>query len=119
MDAEPAVDHATQILRLHGAGAAGVMAPGVVRDMLLQLIVGEEMAAGRLLFGDQIADRVGHLAPESDSGDDRVEIVGWAQLPSLKIMEVDRRVDPVRRWTADRTVPAVFWVYAFRTTQVR
>src|SRR5580704_3735661 len=36
---ELAVDHAALFLRLHGAGTAGMVAPGIVRDMALQLVV--------------------------------------------------------------------------------
>ena len=52
VDPEFAVNHAALVFRLHGTGAAGMVAPGVILDMAPQLIVSIEMAARDLLFGD-------------------------------------------------------------------
>src|SRR5262245_41306089 len=69
VNAELAVDHAALILGLHGAGAASVMSPGVVRDVVSELGFGIEMASRALLLGNQMADGVGDLAAEPDPGD--------------------------------------------------
>ncbi len=91
MNPEFAVNHSSLILRLHGAASAGVMAPGVVLDMPLQLIVGVEMAAGNLFFDNEIADRIGDFAPEFDPGDNRIEIIGGVAITFAEIMEIDLR----------------------------
>src|SRR6266700_3305648 len=74
MDAEFAVDHAPLIFRFHGAGAAGMVAPGVILDMTLQLLLSIKVPAGNLLFDNKGSYRIYHLAPELDPGDHRVEI---------------------------------------------
>src|SRR6476660_1688939 len=58
INAEVAVDHPVLVLGLHCACPTGVVAPYIISDVLLQLVVGIEMAAGRFLLDDQIADSV-------------------------------------------------------------
>src|SRR5262249_27434724 len=55
---EFAVDYAGLIFRFHRTGATGMMAPGVILDMSLQLIVSIQVPTGDLLFDNQTAYRI-------------------------------------------------------------
>ena len=74
MDAEFAVDYSPLILGFHGTGAAGMVAPGVILDMTLQLLVSIKVPAGDLLFDNQGTYRIDHFASEFDPGNHCVEI---------------------------------------------
>src|SRR6266576_1345227 len=53
------------------------------------------MATGDFLLNDQVADRIGHSAPESDTRYDCVEIVRWKAITLPEIVELDVR--PIQR----------------------
>ena len=105
MDAELAIDHTALIFRFHGAGATGMMAPGVIFNMSFQLIVGIKMPTRNLLFCDQTANGIHYLSPKSDTGDNRIEIFGHSAVAFTEIIKVDLGAIRSIRGSQSHSVP--------------
>src|SRR4029077_12345460 len=91
MHPEIAVENAALVSGTDGAGAGGMMPPGILCDEAFQIRLPDDIIAGRRLLGDQplLFQLRRHPPHEFDPGDYRCEIAAPAVAALAEVVEVD------------------------------